>query len=257
MSYYLHRRVPRGATPGALLDTAGPCPLLFWSLAQRTKSSRKQAPRQRDHQRQPDQMSRPRDCRVRAGSQARALEDGLEGDLRRVLAVALVDLGHFRGFSKGDVDTLRQSQHKKPPSSRPRSSRTYAVQCRTVLCQHNHLDRRVVSYVGLVGCRQRHLGEADTQTRVRVVGGPLDGDGGHHDFGHVGGDGAVAHVDVEGGEKVALEPARLEGNGATLKGPVCAVRGGCHAAACEEDGSVGRRKLRTTRGLHGYSHCMP
>jgi len=42
---------------------------------------------------------------------------------------------------------------------------------------------------------------------------------------------AVAHVDVEHGERVALEPARLDGHGTAFERPFGAVAGHGHAAA--------------------------
>lgn len=42
---------------------------------------------------------------------------------------------------------------------------------------------------------------------------------------------AETHVDVEEGEGVAGEPARLDGDGAAFEGPFCAVGGCGHAAA--------------------------
>lgn len=84
---------------------------------------------------------------------------------------------------------------------------------------------------------QGHLREADG-ARVGVLAGAEDLEDGDHGEGHVDGTavgavGAEAHVDVHEGCRVALEPARLPGEGAACCRPVGSVLGHAHAAACE------------------------
>ncbi len=92
--------------------------------------------------------------------------------------------------------------------------------------------------------------------RVWVLCGPYDLEGRHHVEGHVEWDLAEADVDVEEGGGVALEPARLDGEGAALDGPFGAVRGHGHAAAWKRrrgsacagrrmKGELGGRLIRT------------
>lgn len=91
------------------------------------------------------------------------------------------------------------------------------------------LDRCVVARrYGGVGW-QGHLGQTHG-ARVRVRAGADDLEGRDHGEAHVfgaavGSIGAEAQVDVQEGCLVALEPARLEGDGAALSGPVCSVCG--------------------------------
>lgn len=100
----------------------------------------------------------------------------------------------------------------------------------------NNLDGGVVAgRDGGVG-RQGHLWQAH-RARVGVLAGPQDLEGRDHGEAHVPGAivgtvGAEAHVNVEEGGGVALEPARLEGDGAACCGPVCAVCCCWVAAAC-------------------------
>lgn len=93
--------------------------------------------------------------------------------------------------------------------------------------QLHDLDGGVIARLdGHVG-GQGHLREAD-RARVGVLGGPQDLEGRDHGEAHVPGPavgpvGAEAHVDIQESRGVALEPARLEGDGAACRGPVGAV----------------------------------
>jgi hypothetical protein len=114
--------------------------------------------------------------------------------------------------------------------------KTYREERRSVLSELDELDSSQVA--GLDGgvCRQGYLREADC-SRERIVRGALDGEGVNHGEGHVWGSvvgavGAKAQVDVDDGQGVASEPARLKGECAARRGPVCAVLGGSYAAAC-------------------------
>lgn len=91
----------------------------------------------------------------------------------------------------------------------------------------NNLNSSIIARLNSRVGGQRDLRKADG-ARVRVLAGPEDLEGRHHGEAHVPGPivgpvGAEAHVDVEEGRGVALEPARLEGEGAACRGPVCAV----------------------------------
>ena len=94
----------------------------------------------------------------------------------------------------------------------------------------NHLDGSVVAdFDGRVD-GEGHLREAEC-ARVGVLGRADELDAVEHGVGHVRGHGAETHVDVDVGGGVALEPARLEGDGAAFYGPFGAVGGGREAAA--------------------------
>jgi hypothetical protein len=57
---------------------------------------------------------------------------------------------------------------------------------------------------------------------------------------------------------VALEPAWLNGDGAALDGPFCAVGGDWHSAACTKVSERFMWKFFDCGGdLQGYIHCMP
>lgn len=99
----------------------------------------------------------------------------------------------------------------------------------------DNLDRSVIA--GLDGgvCREGHLREADG-ARIRVLAGAKDLEDGNHGEGHVDGTAvgpvaAEAHVGIHHCLGVALEPAWLEGEGTTRRGPVSAILGDVHAAA--------------------------
>ena len=106
---------------------------------------------------------------------------------------------------------------------------------------HSKLDNLNGSVIpGLDGrvCGQGDLREADG-ARVGVLAGAQDLEGRHHGKTHVPGPivgaiGTKAHVDVEEGRGVALEPAGLEGDRAACCGPVCAVCCCWVAAACRD-----------------------
>lgn len=132
----------------------------------------------------------------------------------------------------------------------------------------NDLDGGVVPRLDGGVCGERHLGQADG-ARVGVLAGPEDLEGRDHGEAHVPGAivravGAEAHVDVEEGGGVALEPARLEGEGAARRGPVGAVCCRWVAAACGGDGYVSlcvsprggarARAVRMAGGLLGRYH---
>lgn len=166
-----------------------------------------------------------------------------------------------------------------------RAGETYGEERCAVHGELDHLDGGVVA--GLDGrvARQRHLGQADG-ARVGVLAGAENLEGRHHGEAHVlgtaaGAVGAEAHVDVEEGRGVALEPAWLEGDGAACCGPVSPVCCCWVATACERclvsfellsfalAMKLGLSRYRTTgrsnkvhmdHGLgnsHGYIHCMP
>ena len=103
-------------------------------------------------------------------------------------------------------------------------------------CRLHDLNRCIIPDVR---CRyaawQRDLREAD-RAWVRVLGWTDDLEDGYHGEGHVGWSvigtvGAKAHVHVEEGGSVALEPSRLEGDSSAIYGPVRAVCCGAHTAA--------------------------
>lgn len=104
---------------------------------------------------------------------------------------------------------------------------THGEQRRAVHGELDDLDGGVIARLdGRVG-GERDLGQADG-ARVGVLAGAQDLEGRHHGEAHVPGAvvwpvGAEAHVDVEEGRGVALEPAWLEGECAARRGPVCAV----------------------------------
>lgn len=112
---------------------------------------------------------------------------------------------------------------------------TYVVERGAVHGQLDDLDGgQVAGLDGDVG-RQGHLREADG-ARVGVRAGAEDLEGRYHGEAHVLGPavgpvGAKAHVDVNERRRVALEPARLEGDGAALCRPVRPILRHRHAAA--------------------------
>lgn len=164
-----------------------------------------------------------------------------------------------------------------------RAGKTHGEQRRAMHSKLNNLNGSIITRLnGRVG-RERDLRQADG-SRVGVLAGPQDLEGRNHGEAHVPGPvvgavGAEAHVDVEEGRGVALEPARLEGEGAARRGPVCAVCCCWVATACvlsaymfgacdgrgagvepasqrrEEMAIVTRDHRRSDS--HGYIHCMP
>lgn len=172
--------------------------------------------------------------------------DVCEADVVAIEAVCLVDDPEALvvGLDEGDVDALCVLPILATCSSifvaHWRAGRerimTYRKQRRAVHGKLNNLDGGVVAgRDGGVG-RQRDLGQAH-RARVGVLGWAEDLEGRDHGEAHVPGAivgtvGAEAHVDVEEGCGVALEPARLEGDGAACRGPVCAVCCCWVAAAC-------------------------
>lgn len=184
---------------------------------------------------------------VRVGADL-AGDDGVdvgEANVVAVEAVCLVDdlEALVVGLDKGDVDALFTGyyiSHMDPFSFRvTRTKKTHRKQRRAVHGELDDLDGGVVPRLhGGVG-RQGDLGQAD-RPRVGVLGRPQDLEGRDHGEAHVPGPvvgpvGAEAHVDVEEGRGVALEPARLEGEGAARRGPVGAVCRRRVAAACVGD----------------------
>lgn len=172
-----------------------------------------------------------------------ARDDGVdvgEANLVAVEAVALVDHAEalVAGLDEGDVDALdstqetrRSEQHMhtymKESGGFPRGQATYREQGRAVHSRLHDLDGGVVARLdGGVG-REGHLGQAHG-ARVGVLGRAQDLEGADHGVAHVLGPaaravGAEAQVDVHECRGVALEPARLEGDGAAGRGPVGAV----------------------------------
>lgn len=104
---------------------------------------------------------------------------------------------------------------------------TYRKQRRSVLRNFHDLDCRVVAGLDAGVGGQRDLGDADGAW-VGVRGGSDDLEGRDHGVAHVLGPaarsvGAVAKVDVHEGCLVALEPTRLQCDGAACcwpKGPI-------------------------------------
>lgn len=100
------------------------------------------------------------------------------------------------------------------------------------------LDRCIIPHVWCwYAAWQRDLRETD-RAWVRVLGWTDDLEDGYHGEGHVGWSvigtvRAKAHVHVEEGGSVTLEPSGLEGDGAAVYGPVGAICCGAHAAAWE------------------------
>ena len=95
----------------------------------------------------------------------------------------------------------------------------------------DHLNRSIPPFHRRIIRRQRHLRQTK-RARVRQARGAGNLEDGHHGQGHVGRERSVAQVDVEEGGGVALEPARLNGDGSAGEGPECAVGREGHAAAC-------------------------
>lgn len=96
-----------------------------------------------------------------------------------------------------------------------------------MLCNFHHLNGGIVTSLDTRVDGQRHLGQTDS-ARVRVCAGADDLEGRDHWVAHVLGPpvgpvGAVAEVDVDKGGLVALEPTRLDGDGAAGGGPEGAV----------------------------------
>lgn len=92
------------------------------------------------------------------------------------------------------------------------------------------LDRCLVARLDRRICRQGHLWQTEC-ARVRVPAGTQHLESRQHVEGHVKGLLAEAHVDVEEGGGVPVEPAGLNGDGAASDWPFGAVLGGGHAAA--------------------------
>jgi len=101
-----------------------------------------------------------------------------------------------------------------------------------VLGYFDDLDGGIVADGGGEVGGQGHLRQAKGAV-VGEVGGAGDLEDGQHDVRVVERLVAVAHVDVEHGERVALEPARLDGHGTAFERPFGAVAGHGHAAAWE------------------------
>lgn len=95
----------------------------------------------------------------------------------------------------------------------------------------NDLNGRQITHVHRQTGRQWNLGQAEC-ARVRVRGWSDDLEGREHRIAHIWGYGAETEIEVEEGCGMALEPAWLNGDGATLNRPLRAVSGGWHSAAC-------------------------
>ena len=94
---------------------------------------------------------------------------------------------------------------------------------------HDLNGRQVARLDADVG-RQRHLRQTDS-SRVGVVRGTGDLEGGNDRVAHVLGDFAEANVDIEQGRRVAWEPARLDSDGTATDGPVGAILRSGHSTA--------------------------
>lgn len=94
----------------------------------------------------------------------------------------------------------------------------------------NDLNSRQITHINRQTGRQGNLGQTEC-ARVRVRGGTDDLEGREHWAAHVLWYGAETEIEVEEGCGVALEPAWLNGDGAALDRPFCAVGGGWHSAA--------------------------
>jgi hypothetical protein len=102
--------------------------------------------------------------------------------------------------------------------------------------QLDKLDRRVVAGLDAGAGGQGDLRQADG-ARVGVLAGSDDLEGRYHRIRHVGRAvvGPVcseAEIYIHEGRGMALEPAWLESDGATCRGPECAVSRRAHASAC-------------------------
>ena len=100
-----------------------------------------------------------------------------------------------------------------------------------MFCRLNDLNGRQITHIHRQTGRQRNLGQTEC-ARIRVRGGTDDLEGREHWVAHVLRYGAETEIEVEEGCGVALEPAWLNGDGAALDRPFCAVGGGWHSAAC-------------------------
>lgn len=93
----------------------------------------------------------------------------------------------------------------------------------------NDLNSRQITHVHRQTSRQRNLRKTEC-ARVRVRGGSDNLEGRDHWVAHVWWHGTETEVEVEEGCGVTLEPAWLNGDGAALGRPFCAVGGGWHSA---------------------------
>ena len=100
-----------------------------------------------------------------------------------------------------------------------------------MLRQLDNLNRRIVAYLRRETGGQRDLWQTKGAV-VLLVRGPCDLEDGQHGMRVVERLIAKAHVDVEHGECVAGEPARLKGESAAFERPFGAILGRGHAAAC-------------------------
>lgn len=96
----------------------------------------------------------------------------------------------------------------------------------------NDLDGGIIPNLGRVVGGQRDLRQAKGAA-VLLVRGPGDLEDGQHRVRVVEGLVAVAHVDVDLGERVAGEPAGLDRHSTAFQRPFCAVPRRGHAAACK------------------------
>lgn len=86
----------------------------------------------------------------------------------------------------------------------------------------NNLDGRVVAHIGLVASGQRNLWQAE-RTAVVEVRWPRELEHRVHRVRHVLRLGANAEVDVDECREMAIEPTRLEGNRASVDGPLRSI----------------------------------
>ena len=169
--------------------------------------------------------------RVCRAGEPSSREDGAEHDARIIAAVALVDRLHeAHVVRERDIHTLctttsafsSLNQIHIARLGEP-DSKTHAIKCSTVLRILDDLYRRIVPFVHSDVGRKRHLRHAEFLARVGFIIGARDLPHLLHGQRVVAGHGAKAQVDVEEGGAMAGEPARLEGDGAAVNGPVGSV----------------------------------
>ena len=90
------------------------------------------------------------------------------------------------------------------------------------------LDGGIIADLRRVGRGQRNLRQAKSALPF-LTGRPSDLENGYHVQRHVDGQGANAQVDVHEGRRMAREPARLHGHGATANRPLGTVLRQRHA----------------------------
>lgn len=178
-----------------------------------------------------------RGVRGRARVLRRDCVDIRKANLGRVEAVRFVDDRNalVARFGKDDVDALHRPGWLASCARSYVNRGTYRIQGGTVLGLLDNLNSGQVARLDAGVYGKRHLRQADG-SGVRVVGRADDLEGLDHGVAHVhgaivGSVGAKAQVDLDVGQRVAAEPARLEGDGAAGGRPVRSVAGGADAAA--------------------------